>query len=158
MDISSQPSLRLVIPEMGPTIAQSRARRSIENENLRAARLAYECDHDVRRILAIKTGLALEGGRAAILAPQLRRDLVQQGAKLGLRPFESNLIIAVVQDGARRGEPVAAKDVQRSLEVIPSPAKPDTWNDPWTWARLWLAAAALGGLMMLVLVEWLGAL
>ncbi len=157
MDISSQPALRLVFPETGPSLTEARARRAIENENYRAARLAYEQDHDVRRILAIEASQALEGGRAAILAPQLRRDLVEHGAKLGLRPFEANLIIAVVQDGARRGEPVQAADVQRSLEVIPGPVKSDTWNDPWTWARLWIAAAALGGLMLLILIDWLGA-
>lgn len=46
----------------------------------------------------------LEGGRAAILTPDSRAVLLESAAKLGFRPFDAALIIAVVQDRARRGE------------------------------------------------------
>ena len=146
MDISSQPSLRLVFPEQGPTLDQARASRAIEIENHRAARLAQENDHDVRRILAIKAGQALEGGRAAILGPQHRRDLVRHGAKLGLRPFEANLIIAVVQDHARRGETPA--DAQPTLSIINRPAPAADTQAALRWYAA--IASALAGTMFLI--------
>jgi len=157
----TRPSLRLVRADDGPNLVESQARRAVEHENRRAARLAYTQanDDDVRRVLAMRTADLLEGGRAAILPPHERQDLVKTGHKLGLRPFEANLVIAVVQDAARRGEPVESSRVQRSLEVIPNAARSrDKWNDPWTWARLWLASAAIGGLLLMLLIDWIIAL
>jgi len=147
--------LRLVVPADGPTTEEVRARRAIRQENERAARMAYEGGEDVRRILAMRTAEVLEGGRAAILAPQRRRELVRQGERFGMRPFEANLVIAVVQDAARLGETVEDEAVARSLQVIPEPPSESPWEDRWTWARLWLASAALAGLVLMFLVDWI---
>lgn len=157
IDIAANPPLRLVVPDGAPSLEEARVRAAIAKETQRAAKAAYDVENDVRRVLALEAARSLEGGRAAILGPDQRRYLVQRGQKLGLRPFEANLVISVVQDGARQGRPLADPEVQRSIDVIPSPAKGDLWNDPWTWARLWLAAAALGGLLMVVLFEWFSA-
>ena len=46
----------------------------------------------------------IQGGRAAILAPGDRADLLESARRLGLRPFDAALLIAVVQDRVRRGE------------------------------------------------------
>lgn len=77
------------------------ARRRVAEENTRAAGLSPD---DIRLLMALRVADALEGGRAAILRPERRRELVGNAQTMGLRPFDANLIIAIVQDGARRGE------------------------------------------------------
>lgn len=78
---------------------------------LASQRVAYEnaCaamiqPADVRWIFAMKVGNAIEGGRAALLTPPKRRELIAVAVSAGLREFDANLVIAVVQDAARRGE------------------------------------------------------
>ena len=76
---------------------------------------------DPRWVLAAAALTALEGGRAAILAPARRRRLMTIAASMGLREFDASLIIAIVQDAARRGEPLNA-GAARSLAMVPAPA------------------------------------
>lgn len=116
--------LRLVIPDQGPGLEESRARHAVATENRRAAALAAAEDPaaeaDVRRIFSIRVAHSLEGGRAAILTPDNRRRLVSDARRAGLRAFDANLIIAIVQDSARRGEPPHARATDRLLDLIPS--------------------------------------
>lgn len=72
--------------------------REVERENQHAATLSPD---DARWILARRTAEAIEGGRAAILRPEVRVRLLAIGQRLGLRPFDANLVIAIVQDEAR---------------------------------------------------------
>lgn len=76
---------------------------AVLRENRRAADARLTAD-DARRILALRTAEALDGGRAAVLRPESRRRLLQLAHMLGVRAFDANLVIAIVQDGARRGE------------------------------------------------------
>lgn len=79
-----------------------RARRSeVARENHVAAMLS---PFDARMIFAEQVARRLEGGGAAILRPQVREGLVAQAHRLGMRTFDANLVIAIVQDAARRGE------------------------------------------------------
>ncbi len=55
---------------------------------------------DPRWVLAVRTGEALQG---ATLGPDDREQLIRTGRMLGLNPFQANLVIAIVQDQARRG-------------------------------------------------------
>jgi hypothetical protein len=77
------------------------ARRRIARENASASMLAPD---DARWMYAQEVATRLEGGRAAILRPADRRELVEIAGKLGVREFDANLVIALVQDAARRGE------------------------------------------------------
>lgn len=70
-------------------------------ENACAAMVPPE---DVRWIFALRVSNALDGGRAAILTPLKRRELVAAAVGEGMRAFDANLVIAIVQDAARRGE------------------------------------------------------
>ncbi len=79
------------------------ARQRIAAENRASAELPID---DARRIVATRIARALEGGRAAILTPDVRRDIVTEAKRMGLRPFDANLIIAIVQDRARCAEPL----------------------------------------------------
>lgn len=55
---------------------------------------------DPRWVLAVRTGEQLQGD---ILAPDRREKLQRIGKLLGLTPFDVSLVIAIVQDQARRG-------------------------------------------------------
>lgn len=118
------PSLRLVRSADGLCLDAARARREVEEENRLAAALARRQDEraaeDVRHIFAVRASRLLEGGRAAILPPARRRWLVNEARRFGLRAFEANLIIAVVQDAARRGEAPDATPTRTLLQVIPT--------------------------------------
>lgn len=117
------PAFRLVFPDHAPSLIEARARHAVAEENRRAASVAARDDPaaagDVRRMFALRASQMLEGGRAAIMPPESRRMLVGDARRFGLRAFEANLIIAVVQDSTRRGEsPVSAAAVG-VLDVIP---------------------------------------
>ncbi len=100
--------LRPISVEAGGSRAHPRVRRAIEAARLRVAeentRSAGLSPDDIRLIMAIRVADALEGGRSAILRPDRRHSLVANAQSMGMRPFDANLIIAIVQDGARRGE------------------------------------------------------
>jgi len=59
---------------------------------------------DPRWVLAMRASESMQG---AVLPPERRQSLLRVGRVLGLTAFDSNLIIAIVQDRARRGETVA---------------------------------------------------
>lgn len=140
---SPKVALRLTrddVPALPPGAA---AIRDIALEN----RLASLASDDVRVAFARTVASSIEGGRAALLRPKARQALVANGVKLGLRPFDVSLVIAIMQDAARRGEGVSTLPVQGRLGMVGSAAK----------ARgLWpLAAGVLLGLAMLAVLVWL---
>ena len=82
--------------------------------------------------------------------PYERRVRVMQTARrLGLRPFDANLIIAIVQDQARRG-----KGLPEAAGNIAMIEKPAPRANRWAWAR-WAAAAACAIAANAFLIWWL---
>lgn len=75
---------------------------------------------DPRWILAVRTGELLQG---TLLTPESRRRLAHLGRLLDLSSFDTNLIIAIVQDQARRGYAPAACAAagERQLAFVPGP-------------------------------------
>lgn len=60
---------------------------------------------DARWVLAARVYALLEGAR---LTPESRERVLRTARALGIRPFDASVIIALVQDRARRGEgPIA---------------------------------------------------
>lgn len=108
------PTLRLVHDRAAATQPTS-AVRDVERENRRSVTLSAL---DSRWVLAVQVKRSLEGGRAAVLPPESRERLIGLGARLGLRPFDTSLVIAVVQDGAREGDDPLAPDVIARLELV----------------------------------------
>lgn len=113
---------------------------------------------DPRWVYAVRVAYTLQGGRAAVLRPSDRRHLRQLAGYLGLRPFDANLIIAIVQDAARSGDVSGArvrlgKDVADRLELIRGPlaAPAPTAESPW---RMLLVAAALAAVLVVVAIRW----
>ncbi|MFM9957577.1 MAG: hypothetical protein ACKVZJ_05855 [Phycisphaerales bacterium] len=163
--------LRLVRTELSPEMSsryskpvRARLASEVSTENRRAAGLS---DRDVRNIMAQRVAENIEGGRAGILVPERRRALVATAQRLGIRPFDANLIIAVVQDRFRRGllgQSAAGQDER--LEMIAQPADAGSplvhpalaerrRERFWLTVRLLLASAAIAGILMVWLVNWL---
>lgn len=59
---------------------------------------------DARWVFAVRVAHAIEPGPEPLLLPERRRRLLAIAKALGLRPFDANLIIAIVQDAARSGD------------------------------------------------------
>ena len=69
---------------------------------------------DPRWVLALRAGEAMQG---PMLTMDRRQRLIRTGRMLGLTPFEANLVLAIVQDQARRGGDVA--DAAGALACVP---------------------------------------
>lgn len=94
---SPHPALRLVYAAERDSAAERRAAVARE---VRSASLQADLDPaDPRLILALQTQARLEG---ATLPAERRERLLKLANGLGLRPFDANLVIAIVQDEARR--------------------------------------------------------
>ncbi|GJQ29358.1 MAG: hypothetical protein HBSAPP03_12420 [Phycisphaerae bacterium] len=134
--------LRLVHDEPAGHAGEA-ARRATARENRRAATLDPD---DARWIVASDAARAIEGGRSAILRPESRRRLIASARARGLREFEANLIIAIVQDAARRGH---SEPEDSLLAMIPRGESPEA-----TTGRM-LAAVVLGAAVFVALMVWL---
>ncbi|MEM6458057.1 MAG: hypothetical protein AAF710_01555 [Planctomycetota bacterium] len=102
---------------------------------------------DPRWVLAVRTAEQLEG---SVLTPEKRERLLRLGRGFGLGVFDANLVIAIVQDQARRGHapaycPAAAEP---QLRLVPPP-RPTRWM---TGPRTLLIAGIIAGFIALELV------
>jgi len=107
---------------------------------------------DPRWLLALRTAELLQG---PILPPAQRERLVRLGQVLGLSPFDANLVIAIVQDRARRGlRPDACPHAAaEQLRMVPLSADHQLSR---TRRHLTTALVALGLLLeTLLLAIWL---
>ncbi len=120
----------------------------VSAENRTAASLET---FDARWVLAVRAADALEGGRAAVLKPQARARLLTSAKTMGLRPFDANLVLAVVQDAARQGQtPGDSETIDRLLLV----GKPE--QSPRRGAAVWVALSlALSAVWAVALIWWL---
>ena len=99
--IRAHPHLRLVgVSEASDGVAH-RARQSVTRENHAAATNPGLDPTDPRWVLAVRAYSQLQGSS---LTPTRRQRLIQTAGGMGVRPFDANLIIAIVQDHARRGK------------------------------------------------------
>lgn len=108
---------------------------------------------DARWVLACRVAVSLEGGRAAILRPEARDRLLVQAERMGLRPFDANLVIAIVQDSARCGlEPLGLPTAERLPMVRPAHT-PTPAGLP-VLARLGIALS-VGAVLAATMIRWL---
>lgn len=131
------------------------AHEQVRAENASAAAVSLSA-LDPRWILAVQVSREVQGGRAAVLTPEARRRLLSTGRRLGLRTFDSNLVIAMVQDGARSGDDPLGRDVIARLRLVnPEPAIEDARRGP-TWSQLvaWTIVVALSS-STLTTAAWL---
>ncbi len=112
-------------------------------------------EQDARLILARRTAEAIEGGTLARLTPARRQGLERLATRLGLRAFDTSLVIAIAQDAARSGEAVHSNAVQGRLGLV-GPPTPATAREPrahWGWALL--AASLIGAAIAAALADWI---
>lgn len=132
-----------------PDIRWADAVHAVEVENRSAAALSVS---DARWAMAVRAAASLEGGRAAVLPPEKRDRLVALGTNLGLRPFDTNLVIAIVQDAARVGEGLHGPSVEPRLRLV-RPAQRE--RAPAHPGVLLIMAAALAVVMVQIALAWL---
>lgn len=145
--LTRRPTLRLVqdLPRRG-AVGRT-ARPDVARENLEAAGLRVE---DVRTAFAADVSRALDGGRAAILAPERRRRLVGAAVARGLRAFDANLVIAIVQDAAREGDSLGASRVTGRLSLV---REGDGERRGWPLVMMG-AVGVLAGALLIALIAW----
>ena len=93
---SDGPRLRLVSGEDAPAAGAGAA--AVQRGSVREEAIGEALDP--RWVLAVRVSERLEG---AVLPAERREALVRLGKVLGLTAFDASLIIAIVQDQARRG-------------------------------------------------------
>lgn len=162
---SVQPALRLVRPDVAAAgrVLTSRnaadpraesARRAVEAENSAAAALS---PLDARWVFATSVAreIELSGAPAAgVLAPERRRNLSRLATRLGLRAFDANLVIAIVQDGCRSGEGALSPRVGERLTLVrAAEQRPEmTGRELAAWL---LASACMAVTIGLALARWI---
>jgi hypothetical protein len=149
VDASVAPALRLA--SVGPIGPDAGAVARIRQENLAAGSLSAD---DARWILAAQAAATLEGGRLAMLRPERRRALVSVATKIGLRPFDASLVIAIVQDAARCGERPLGDGASQRLRLVRA-ATPGNGSARSILVAL-AAAAAIAAAGLLALIRWIG--
>lgn len=115
---ATHPYLRLVgsavTDEMAQWQRQQQAKNDVTKENRLSAHGTLSPD-DPALTLATQVRCELQG---PVLSPQRREKLLKSANKLGLRPFQASLVIAVEQDRARLGS--------NTLPTLPTPPSPES--------------------------------
>lgn len=109
---------------------------------------------DARWVFAARVAESLEGYSAAVLPPEKRERLMRLAEVIGLRPFDANLIIAIVQDSVRCGlEPLSVSTAER-LMMVAAPGR--SVRKAGGWSRVMIVAwAAMFGMMgATALINW----
>lgn len=144
-------------------VKQVRDRREESQEHARAnrewevrAEMASAASipaHDARWVTAARASQAIEGGKAAVLRPEVRAKIVNSAERMGLRPFDANLVLAIVQDAARHGQTIQDLDTIDRLAMVrgrtPAAAAPRSRG---VFVSLCLALSAMWALL---LIWWL---
>ncbi|MEM6550888.1 MAG: hypothetical protein AAF750_01940 [Planctomycetota bacterium] len=107
---------------------------------------------DPRWVLAMRAGEALQG---TVLTPDRRRCLMRLASVMGLTAFDASLVLAIVQDQARRGhrpEHCAAAGADQLL-LIPAPTARSIGKTRRLWTIAGLTVCLIG--LQLLTVWWL---
>lgn len=138
------PILKLV----GDTAPLRPASNVRHGEVARENHVASIAMNDARWLFATSVAANLEGGRVAMLRPTRRSGLLVRAEELGLRPFDANLVIAIVQDAARDGRALS-RETQERLVMVPAASARNSV------APHFLAAASISLVMLYGLMHWI---
>ena len=106
--------------------------------------------HDARWVTAARASQAIEGGKAAVLRPEVRARLVTSAERMGLRPFDANLVLAIVQDAARQGHTIQDADTIDRLALVRG-REPSRRR----WGLFAALCLGLSAMWALLLIWWL---
>ncbi len=146
----SPPYLRLVRDEVPKERVHNdvdRAREEIARENRAASGNLGLNPTDPRWVVAIRAYSQLQG---STLTLERRQRVIRTARHLGVRPFDATVIIAIVQDHARRG--VDLPSAAGTIALLSAPEADRSAG--WTWARL-ISAVILGVTATAWLIWWL---
>jgi hypothetical protein len=119
------------------------AAKAVASENRAAAGGAAD-PRDPRWALAVRARAQLQGG---LMTPERRRRVMRTARALGIRPFDASVIIALMQDQARRGLPAPLP--HPCLQMIPAVGRRrGQWALP-------LAAVGTALLAAFLAIRWL---
>lgn len=165
---SAKPVLRLVhADEVGAVHLSPRGNKrrtgspgsSVARENRAAAEMSAL---DARWIFAVQVAKEIQLSGApgvGVLAPERRRNLVKLATRMGLRQFDANLVIAIVQDGCRTGgggEGALSRDVSDRLTLVRAGDHAGEGALGWRELALWLLASACMAVTIgLALTRWI---
>ncbi len=99
----------------------------LAEQSKRAAPSADLAAADARWVFAVRVAYAIEPGPEPSLPSDRRRRLLSIAKALGLRPFDANLIIAIVQDAARSGDPLGTSVEERLGLIRPAAQRGASW-------------------------------
>ncbi len=146
---SATPHLRLVGGDdargWGTWSRARQARQQVTTENRAAGQNPTLDPTDPRWVVAVRAYSQLQG---TTLTPERRQRVLRIAHLLGVRPFDANIIIAIVQDQARHGRTIA--EAQPTIALLSRPgrkARP-------AWLR-WAAAIAVAAVANALLIWWL---
>lgn len=133
-------------PQDGRALSRQQAAtaRAVAAENQAARHNLALNPTDPRWVVAVRTYSQLQG---STLTPERRRHVQSTASLLGVRPFEANVIMAIVQDHARHGRTL--NDAASTISLLDKPAAANSGG--WRW----LAAIALAALGCAMLMTWL---
>ena len=137
-------------------VATNDDRAAVERENVSAASLPAL---DPRWVMAVQVMREMQGGRAAVVTPEARQRLMVVGRRLGLRPFDSSLVIAIVQDGARRGEDPLGTEANSRLRLVGGEPELADAKVGLNWAQvavLVIAAGVFGAAVAVMMMRVVG--
>ena len=135
-------------PPKNHTIASPQKTNSDHDSNLQLG-TPITNPTDPRWVLALRTVEAMEG---CIIRPEDRDKLIKMGKSFGLTSFDANLVIAILQDQARRGNlPQYCPQLAHSqLQLIPLPHQ----NTPTHTNKLKLGFAIASVIAVEIAVLW----
>lgn len=100
---------------------------------------------DARWVFAVRVKREIQGGKAAIIVPESRKRLLRLANRLGLRSFDANLVIAIVQDDSRlygTETPIPSEAAKGPLALI----RPANIEATSTSSNIWACLGASVGL------------
>lgn len=143
------PRLRIVGTEDPEAVANwteaPQVRRQVIHENRLAAYNRALNPTDPRWVLAVRAYSQLQG---STLTPERRERVMKTADQLGIRPFDANLVIAIVQDHARTGLDLGEAQPTLALLREPSTSRPGRWTILLRWAAAIAAAAVANALLI----------
>ncbi len=106
---------------------------------------------DPRWVLAHRTAEQMQG---SLLSPERRQRLVRLGKVMGLTAFDANLVIAIVQDQARRGIPLSDCPAAGTDQLALVPGVRLAKRIPWASVLKWVAAILVLEAFVLAWFMW----
>jgi hypothetical protein len=122
-------------------------RRAVAAENLNASLNGRLSPGDPVWRLAAQAATSMHG---PVLQPEQRERLMQSARRMGVQRFDAGLVVALVQERARRGVTLDANDPTLALLSGASDASRGKSGHAWL---LWAAAAVLGAVLAAAMIS-----